>query len=154
MTDNYEVEREIHVDAPPAAVYERIVDFHRWSAWSPFEDLDPAMDRTFEGAESGVGAIYRWSGNMKAGTGRMEMVDAVPDQRVVIEQRNEKPFKTASTVTFTLDGAGDGTDVTWSVVGPRTTMTRVMGVFKSMDRMIGPVFEKGLAKLKADAEAG
>jgi hypothetical protein len=28
-----------------------------------------------------------------------------------------------------------------------------MGIFKSMDGMVGPVFEKGLARLKADAEA-
>jgi hypothetical protein len=37
-------------------------------------------------------------------------------------------------------------------MGPVTLITRSMGIFKSMDRMIGPVFEKGLARLKADAE--
>jgi hypothetical protein len=30
----------------------------------------------------------------------------------------------------------------------------VMGIFSSMDKMIGPDFEKGLERLKADAEAG
>jgi hypothetical protein len=43
--------------------------------------------------------------------------------------------------------------VTWSMEGKTTAMTRVMGVFKSMDKMVGPIFEKGLAKLKTDAEA-
>ena len=32
-------------------------------------------------------------------------------------------------------------------------MTKVMGIFTSMDKMIGPDFEKGLARLKADVEA-
>jgi hypothetical protein len=32
-------------------------------------------------------------------------------------------------------------------------MTRIMGIFKSMDRMVGPAFEKGLARLKADVES-
>jgi uncharacterized protein YndB with AHSA1/START domain len=152
MGGTFKVEREIRVDAPPPALYERIVDFHRWSAWSPFEELDPTMERTFEGPASGVGSIYEWSGNMKAGTGRMEMVEADRDRRIVIDQRNLKPMKSRSTVTFSLVGVDDGTAVTWSMTGPVTSMTRVMGVFRSMDKMVGPIFEKGLAKLKTEAE--
>jgi hypothetical protein len=38
------------------------------------------------------------------------------------------------------------------MVGPMTLMTRVMGIFKSMDKMIGPDFEKGLERLKVVAE--
>lgn len=56
---DYTVEREVHVDAPPAAIYERLVDFHRWTAWSPFEDLDPDMERTYSGAESSSGTSSR-----------------------------------------------------------------------------------------------
>jgi uncharacterized protein YndB with AHSA1/START domain len=152
MADTFTVERGIRVDVPAAALYERIADFHRWAAWSPFEELDPEMERRFDGPEAGVGAVYEWSGNMKAGTGRMEMIEAVPERRVVIDQRNLKPMKSQSTVTFSLAESGGGTAVTWSMTGAATRMTRVMGVFKSMDKMVGPVFEKGLAKLKADAE--
>jgi hypothetical protein len=153
MADTYTVERKIRVDAPASAVYERIVDFHRWRAWSPYEELDPAMDRTYAGAESGVGAVYEWSGNLKAGAGRMEIVDAVDDERVVIDQRNLKPFRSESTTVLALDDSSDGTAVTWSMTGPVTLITRIMGLFKSMDRMVGPHFEKGLARLKTDAEA-
>ena len=31
-------------------------------------------------------------------------------------------------------------------------MTKVMGIFKSMDTFLGPDFEKGLARLKTTAE--
>jgi uncharacterized protein YndB with AHSA1/START domain len=154
MADSYTVERQATIAAPPSAVYERLVDFHRWSSWSPFEGLDPEMERTYSGADSGVGAIYEWEGNMKAGTGWMEIVEADPGRKVGIDQRNLKPMKSQSAVTFTLDGSGDGTTVTWSMTGAKTTMSRVMGIFKSMDSMVGPIFEKGLASLKADAEAG
>jgi hypothetical protein len=153
MADTFTVEREISVDAPAAALYERIADFHRWTAWSPFEELDPEMERRFEGPACGVGAVYEWSGNMKAGSGRMEMVEAVPDQRVVIDQRNLKPMKSRSIATFSLDGSAEGTALTWTMTGPVTRMTRAMGVFRSMDKMVGPIFEKGLAKLKTEAEA-
>jgi len=83
----------------------------------------------------------------------MEIVDAVEDERVVIEQRNLKPFRSESTTTFTLDDSGEGTAVTWSMTGPVTLITRMMGIFKSMDRMVGPLFEAGLKRLKVDAEA-
>ena len=72
--DTFTVERSTTIDAPAAAVFARLVDFHRWGEWSPWEDIDPAMSRTFSGAESGVGAVYEWSGNKKAGAGRMEVL--------------------------------------------------------------------------------
>jgi hypothetical protein len=31
-------------------------------------------------------------------------------------------------------------------------MTKVMGIFTSMDKMVGPDFEKGLGRLKATTE--
>ena len=73
----------------------------------------------------------------------MEIVDAVDDERVVIDQRNLKPFRSESTPALALDASGDGTAVTWSMTGPVTHMTRIIGIFKSMDRMVGPLFEKG-----------
>lgn len=152
MADTYTVERSIRIDAPASAIYERITDFRRWRAWSPFEDLDPAMDRTYTGAESGVGAVYKWSGKLRAGTGQLEIVDAVEDKRVVIEQRVFKPLRSLNTVTFALAASGDGTAVTWSMTGRKTLLSRVMGLFASMDRVVGTTFEKGLARLKEDTE--
>jgi hypothetical protein len=54
---------------------------------------------------------------------------------------------------FDLSGAGTGTEVVWTMTGPQTMMTRVVGIFSSMDKMLGSEFEKGLAQLKADAES-
>lgn len=38
------------------------------------------------------------------------------------------------------------------MTGDRTFMTRVMEVFTSMDKTVGPDFERGLAKLKTVSE--
>ena len=54
---------------------------------------------------------------------------------------------------FTARPDGDGTTVRWTMSGRQTLMTRLMGMFTSMDKMIGPDFEKGLARLKADVES-
>ena len=154
MPEHYVVEREQRIHASPAAVQERIVDFRRWQAWSPWEDVDPALRRSYSGAPSGVGAVYEWEGNRKAGKGRMEITSVEPDRSVAVDLQFLKPFKAHNVTTFTTEQQGDDTLVRWSMTGPRTFMTRVMGIFSSMDKMIGPDFEKGLDRLKADAEAG
>jgi hypothetical protein len=148
----YSVTRGRHIDAPPAAVREQVVDLHRWRAWSPWEDLDPELRRRYGGPDAGVGAWYEWEGNRKAGAGRMEIVDA-DDTSVTIDLRYLKPFRATSTARFTFDPAPSGTDVTWTVNGPKTLVTRIVGIFTSMDAVIGPDFEKGLDRLKATAEA-
>ena len=38
------------------------------------------------------------------------------------------------------------------MTGHKTLMTRVLGIFTSLDKMVGPDFEKGLARLKAVTE--
>jgi hypothetical protein len=114
--------------------------------------MDPGMARTFSGPESGVGAMYGWSGNKQVGTGKMEILGSVPPQTIVIALDFLAPFEAHNTAEFTLTPAGDSTEVTWTMRGPNTFLGKVMSVFVSMDKLVGPDFEQGLANLKAVAE--
>jgi uncharacterized protein YndB with AHSA1/START domain len=149
MADTYTVERCATIAAPPEQVFAAITDFRRWVDWSPWEDLDPALQRTYSGPDQGTGAVYEWSGNRKAGAGRMEITEADASSKVVIALDFLKPFKSNTTTTFTLSPTDGGTEVTWTLVGPKTVATKVMGLFKSMDSFVGADFEKGLARLDA-----
>jgi uncharacterized protein YndB with AHSA1/START domain len=152
--DTYTVQRSETIDAPPERVFEQIVDFHNWTSWSPWEDIDPALERRYSGAGSGPGAVYSWPGNRKAGRGRMVITDAAEPSRVQIDLTFEKPWKARNDTLFTIEPVrqGQASHVTWSMTGKKTLMTKVMGVFTSMDKLLGPDFEKGLARLKATAE--
>ena len=150
--DTYTVERTMIVQADPARIYQEVEDFHRWTAWSPWEDLDPGMQRTYSGPEKGVGSMYAWSGNRKAGEGRMEITRVEDPTRVLIDLQFIKPFKASNVITFTFAPEGDGTRVTWTLAGPKTFAVKVMGLFTSMDKMVGKDFEKGLSRLKRVAE--
>ena len=150
--DVYSVERSLRIDAPPTRIYEQIISFHNWRNWSPWEDLDPALERSYSGAESGAGAVYAWSGNRKAGRGRMTITDATAPSRVQIDLVFEKPWKSRNNTVFTIQPEGSGSLVTWSMTGKKTLMTKAMGIFKSMDSLVGPDFEKGLSRLKAAAD--
>lgn len=152
MASTYTVERSASIKAPIASVYSRIVDFHSWMDWSPWEGLDPDQSRTYSGADSGLGAKYAWSGNRRVGEGRMEIIEAVEPSRVKVALDFIKPFRSSNVTAFDLRPEGETTRVTWTMTGPKTLMVRVMGIFRSMDKMIGPDFEKGLAQLKTVAE--
>jgi hypothetical protein len=150
--DTYTVTRSVMIDASPARVHSLIADFHHWTKWSPWEDVDPNLQRTYSGAESGTGAVYGWSGNRRAGQGRMQITRAVAPTDVHIDLVFEKPWKARNDTHFTIEPAGHGSHVTWSMTGRNTVMTKVMGLFRSMESFLGPDFEKGLVRLKAAAE--
>lgn len=150
--DTFRVRRTATIAAPPEQIYALIHDFHAWSAWSPYEKLDPAMMRTHGGAAAGVGAVYAWESRGKAGVGRMEITDVSPAERVTIRLDFETPFRSSNTTEFTLEPRGAATRVTWAMHGPSPFVTRVFGLFFDMDRLIGGDFETGLANLRTLAE--
>ncbi|WP_207884005.1 SRPBCC family protein [Pseudomonas sp. 30_B] len=152
--DSFRVERTARIQAPPEKVFAFIEDFHRWPQWSPFEKLDPDMQRSFSGAEKGRGAVYAWAGNSKAGEGRMEIIESTPASRVTIALDFFKPFKASNTAEFTLLPRDGGTDVTWAMYGPTPFVAKIMHLFFSMDSMVGKDFEAGLATLKRLSEQG
>jgi hypothetical protein len=149
--DTFRVQRAATLNAPPGKIAPLISDFHNWGAWSPWEKLDPAMQRTYSGAPAGKGAVYEWSGNGKAGAGRMEILDASP-ARVSIKLDFLKPFEAHNLTDFTLEPQAGGTRVNWDLHGPMPYLSKLMCVFVSMDKMVGKDFEQGLANLKAAAE--
>ena len=63
-----------------------------------------------------------------------------------------EPFEGNNIIEFTLAPRADATEVTWTMHGPSPYIAKLMGIFFSMDTMIGRDFEAGLAGLKARAE--
>jgi uncharacterized protein YndB with AHSA1/START domain len=151
-SDTFSVSRATSIKAPPEKIFALINDFHQWRAWSPYEDRDPNLQRTYSGANSGKGAVYEWNGNKNVGSGRMEIRDAAPPRQVVIKLDFLKPFEAHNTAEFTFVPQGDTTNVTWLMHGPAPLMSKVMQVFMNMDNMIGKDFATGLANLKRITE--
>lgn len=146
------VERSIEISAPPEKIFALLDDFHQWPQWQPQDRDDPTMQRTFSGAASGVGAVSGWQGKGSTGSGRMEIVESVPDENVTVEADFEKPFKVHNVNQFTLAPEGRATRVTWTMEGTNLFVMKVMSVFLNMDRMAGKHFEQGLQNLKTAAE--
>ena len=82
----------------------------------------------------------------------MEITQADEPSRVQIDLAFEKPWKARNATVFTIAPQGSGSLVTWSITGKKTLVTKAMSIFKSMDKFLGPGFERGLARLKAVVE--
>lgn len=151
--DTFSVTRTVDIDAPAERVFTFLDDFHQWGAWSPWEKLDPGMQRTFRGPQSGAGAIYEWTGNSKVGSGRMEILESHGPGDLRIKLDFLKPFEAHNSTEFTLQPENGRTHVVWMMRGPMPYVSKVISVFVSMDGMIGDDFQRGLANLKTAAES-
>lgn len=152
--DTFRFERTIGIEAPPAEIFTRLDDFREWRAWSPWEKLDPALERRYSGAASGTGAVYAWEGNSNVGAGRMEITEAVADTRIRIALDFLQPLEAHQFTEFQLAAAGGSTHVTWTMHGPTPFLWKLLAPFVDFDSVIGSMLETGLANLKAAVENG
>lgn len=150
--DQFRIERSATIQASPERIFPYINDLHRWQAWSPYEKKDPAMQRSFEGPPSGLGATYGWNGNKNIGSGRMEICASVPSSRVNLKLDFFTPFKASNTAEFVLEPQGESTRITWSMQGRSNFTNKLMGLVFNFDKLVGKDFEDGLVNLRSLAE--
>lgn len=147
----YEVSRTIEINAPAAKVFEIVNDFHHQEEWSPWEKMDPAMTKSFEGPESGVGAVYKWSGNDSVGTGSMEILESTPNSYILCDLSFSAPWESSSTIEWNFTEENGVTRAEWINTGSMPGFMFWMGD-EDMEEMMGPTFEQGLGDLKAYSE--
>ena len=131
-------------------------DLHQFSGvlvlfGSPWEQLEPTMQKAFDGPAAGVGQSYSWSGK-EVGKGKMTIEESVPGQKVGMKLEFVEPMESKATFGLALAGTPAGSMVTWSMDGHHNFVGKAFGLFVDMDNMLGADLEKGLALLKAAAE--
>ncbi len=151
--NQFHVSRTITIAAPPAVIFPQVNVLRNWEAWSPWQKVDPNATMTYSGPPAGVGASYEWSGNSKVGAGRNTIIDSQPNELVRFRLEFLKPIPGTNITEFNFIPEDDHTTVIWSMFGPTNFLTKAIGIFVNCDKIIGPDFEKGLANLKAVAEA-
>ena len=150
---DFKVERSATMRAPAPAAFAQVNDFQNWQAWSPWEKVDPALKRQYEGPKAGAGAVYAWQGNKDVGEGRMTILESRPGELVRIKLEFFKPFAATNAAEFSFKPAGaETTAVTWSMAGQNSFLSKAICLFVDMDRMVGGMFEQGLTQMKAIVE--
>ena len=150
---SFSVTRAADVAASAERVFGLVNDFHNWEKWSPWLELDPAAKYTYSGSSSGSGSVLAWAGNDNVGEGKMTILDSEPFRRIGIRLEFIKPFPSTAQNEFLFSEGSGATHVSWTMSGENNFISKAFCLFMGgMDKMIGPDFEKGLAKMKAAAE--
>ena len=145
------VERSIIIERPPSHVFDVLNSFKRFNEWSPWAKKDLAASYTFEGPESGQGAVMTYAANKEVGSGRFEIIESTPTSIIKMIQR-PTDGRTA-TVTFDVGTSDLGVKVTWTydVELGGNPIERIKG--KYLDSSIGGDYQYGLMRLKALIES-
>jgi uncharacterized protein YndB with AHSA1/START domain len=150
--DEFRVERRLRIAAPAEQVWPLVSELRAFNRWNPYERKDPLIKSAYSGAASGVGSRYDWD-SREVGSGSLEIVGQQPGRAVQLKLDFVKPFEAHNQAEFALQPTPDGaTEVRWTMHGPANLISKLMGVFIDMDKMVGRDFEAGLQNLQQLAE--
>ena len=144
--NSYEVSRTRTINAPAEVIYDNIIDFKNWEAWSAWAERDPDLKITLPEQTKGVGGYYSWED--KDGIGTMKTTSTEPYSSIEQEMQFDDFEPSDVNWIFELNEEG-GTKVTWIMKGDKIPF--MFKAYSAMsggfDKMIGPDFERGLEKL-------
>jgi hypothetical protein len=149
----FHYERSGIIAATPAEIYPYISEYKKGSLWSPFERKDPNMKKSYFGTDGTAGSGMEFEGNSDTGSGRLDLLTAVPNEKVEMKLTMTKPFHGENLVTYTLSPADGGTKFTWSMSGDGGFLGKLIAVFIDCEKMIGGDFSAGIANLKQLVES-
>lgn len=144
--NSFEVSRTKTINAPAPVVYNNVIDYKNWKAWSSWAEADPYMKITYPGETTGVGSSYQWED--KDGIGTMKTINTIPNES--IQQEMQFADFPPSDITWDFIPNQDGTtEATWTISGKDLpfgfkAFTTLMG---GMEKQIGPHYERSLEKL-------
>ncbi len=149
LPSEYEIKREILINAPTADIHKVVGDLSQWDKWTPWKEEDPSLVITPGSKSTGVGASHSWTG--RDGSGRLLFTKSDVDEGVVFEmQFNNEVDKTTGSITYRK--TDDGTIVMWTMNGD--LKLPIVGPYFALmiGSNAGPMFEKGLENLKRVVE--
>jgi|SRR6185436_737513 len=143
------VERSIVINAPAEIVFDEVNTLKKWEQWSPWDKMDPGMEKNYFGPESGTNAGYSWKGP-KTGEGKMTVTDSKPNELIA----TRLDFGGIGAMSdYHFEPAEGGVKVKWTFDSDKTNnpMFRYMNVM--MNSMLVNQFDSGLVAIKRIAES-
>lgn len=150
LPSKYQLERSVTILAPADIVFDNVNDLKKNEDWSPWKAADPTVKISYGSLTEGKGASYSWEGK-KSGRGIYTIMRSEPGKSLEADMDFKEMGRADGYFTFVPEGKsvkvtqGMRGDNGWNI--PHRYMSLLT------DRVVGPMFESGLAKLKALSEA-
>lgn len=147
----YTVARSQRISARIDRVFETVVDFNTWSAWSPWLIAEPTAKVQVRPTPGLVGSVYAWDGDL-IGAGEIQHRRIEPGKEIEDDLRFSRPMKSNCQVAFHFQPHGDETEVTWTMQGNLPWF--MFWLTPMLKTVIGMDYGRGLAMLKDWIETG
>jgi hypothetical protein len=82
----------------------------------------------------------------------MTITESKPPELILIDLHFREPMDSVAKTEIAFKPQAQGTTVTWTMTGTNNFIGKAFCLVMNMDKMVGGDFEKGLAKLKTEAE--
>lgn len=149
---DFAVERSITINKPNQEVFDYVKMLKNQKNWSTYSQADPEMKEFFKGTDGTVGAVYGWESKMM-GNGEQVITKVAEGERVDIDLIFKGMMGATSPAYIATKVLSDSTtQVTWAMSGKMNYPMNFMGLFMSMDDMIGTEYQKSLEQLKGVLE--
>lgn len=144
--NSFDVSRTRIIKAPAAVIYNNVIDFKNWEAWSSWAEANPDFKMSLSEQTKGVNGALFWED--KDGVGTMKTIEVAPFTS--IQQEMQISDFPSSNVNWKFNPNEDGsTEVTWHITG--TDLPFLFKMFTvingGMEKQIGPHYERSLKKL-------
>jgi len=143
------VTRTVTIDAPPSLVYDNVNSLQDMSNWSPWTEADPDAEGKYTGEEGAVGSEFYWNGNDEIGEGTQTITAIDEGKSIDCHLNFVRPWPGDADAGVVVNpNDNGGSDVTWNFSSTTPFPMNVSNLFMDIDDMLGPMYEKGLSKLK------
>lgn len=139
-------ERSGVINAAAEKIFPYLSNFKLGSQWSPYEK-GIEMPKNYFGNEGQVGSGMDF-GPSDSGSGRLEILEIVPNQMVKLSLKMTSPIAAENVVTYRLIPEGSGTRFSWTMEGDGGFMGKLMTTLIDCEKMVADQFTTGINNLK------
>jgi len=145
---HHTIVRETLIDAPQNMVHDQIYDLKKWDTWSPWEQSDATIKKTYGPTTAGKGSYYTWD-SKHSGKGKLTITGASSDSintEVIFDGMG------IAKSNYSFFKQDNNTKVVWSFIYDTAFPWNAVNWIMGGDKSVGKDFEKGLASLKQVCE--
>ncbi len=151
----FAISRDITINRPVEEVFDYLRHIRNMEQYNKWVMTDPQQKTTLSGTDGQAGFIYAWdSQNKNAGKGEQEIKQVIPNQKIHLEIRFEKPFKGVSEAILTTEPVAAGqTKVTYTFQGAKNFGMKIAHLLFGLEKILGKDLDTTVKNLKARLEA-
>ena len=149
LPSDLQTTQTIWVECNPEKAFEQVSTLRNWENWA-FSDEEKALNPTFRGSESGVGALYTWE--WEGQTGRVEILESKAQEKVVIKSSQNSDERVYH-FEFSFTPKEKGTEISWQQSAELDSYTlRYMKLFGMLEKVIKEDMQERLERLRGNCQ--